>query len=93
MPRYRVVTADNFQYMEEDEHAASGEFDSYDAAVAACQAIVDRSLAWHHKPGMTADALYDTYVDFGDDPFIQALDDARFSAWIYAKERCLVICG
>ena len=97
MPRYRVVTADNFHYMEDDRNAPASVYETYNAAVAACREIVDHSLAWHHKPGMTAEQLYDTYTDFGDDPFIVALDGApmgeRFSAWTYAKERCRAICG
>jgi hypothetical protein len=97
MARYRVVVADNFHYMDETENDASGLFDTYDAAVAACRAIVDRSLTWHHKPGMTADQLYDTYTDFGDDPFVVAVGDAplgeKFSAWNYAQQRCAEICG
>jgi hypothetical protein len=36
-------------------------------------------------------------VSFGDDPFIVALDsaddNAKFSAWSYAKEHSRVICG
>ena len=97
MPRYRVVTVDNFHYMEDDANAESSVFETYNAAVAACREIVDRSLAWHHKPGMTAERLYDDYIDFGDDPFIVAIGDAplgeKFSAWSYAKERCRAICG
>jgi hypothetical protein len=96
MPSYRIVVGDNFHYMQNSKNAAAGVFETYDAAVAACREIVERSLAWHHKPGMTADQLYDTYTDFGDDPFIVALDDApvgeRFSAWTYAKQRCAEIC-
>jgi hypothetical protein len=97
MPRYRVVTTDNFHYMETRKDADSGVFESYEAAAAACREIVDRSLAWHHKPGMTAKRLYDDYQDFGDDPYIVAIDGAphgeRFSAWTYAKQRCREICG
>jgi hypothetical protein len=94
---YRVVVADNFHYMEDDKNAGAGVFESYDAAVAACREIVDRSLAWHHRPGMTAARLYDTYIDFGDDPFVAAIGDAplgeKFSAWAYAERRCGEICG
>ena len=97
MARYKIVVADNFHYMEEDEQYVGGRYESYDAAVAACRQLVDRSLAGLHEPGMTADALYNAYTSFGDDPFIVALDDAsvgeRFSAWGYAKERCRAICG
>jgi hypothetical protein len=96
MARYRVVTADNFHYMDEARNAESGAFETYEAAVAACRDIVERSLAWHHKSGMTADELYDAYIDFGDDPFIVAVGGAplgeKFSAWTYAKERCRAIC-
>ena len=46
---------------------------------------------------MTASELYDAYTGFGDDPFIVVLDgaddNAKFSAWNYAKERSRVICG
>jgi hypothetical protein len=97
MARYKIVIADNAHYMDGDENAEGGTFATYEAAVAACRELVDRSLAWHHKPGMNADDLYDTYTSFGDDPFIVALGDSpmaeRFSAWDYAKERCRAICG
>jgi hypothetical protein len=97
MPRYKIVVADNFHYMDEDEYADGGVFDSYAAAVEACREIVDRSLAACHEPGMSPDELYNAYVASGDDPFIVALDDAprgeRYSAWNYAKERCPAICG
>jgi hypothetical protein len=96
MAGYRVVVGDNFHYMEDGENASGGSFATYEEAVAACRALVDRSLAWNHKPGMTADELYDHYTSFGDDPFIVAIGDAplgeRFSAWNYAKERCREIC-
>jgi hypothetical protein len=97
MPRYKIVVADNFHYMDESEYTDGGVFESHEEAVAACRELVDRSLASLHEPGMTADELYDTYTSFGDDPFIVALDDSpvgeRFSAWDYAKERCRAICG
>jgi hypothetical protein len=97
MARYKIVVADNFHYMEDAGNSAGAVFETYDAAVAACREIVDRSLAWHRQPGMTADQLYDTYIDFGDDPFIVAIGDAplneKFSAWSYAERRCREICG
>jgi hypothetical protein len=97
MARYKIVVADNFHYMDEAEYRQGGVYDSYEAAVATCREIVDRSLAGRRKPGMSADELYDIYKSFGEDPFIVALDDAplgeHFSAWTYAKERCRAICG
>jgi len=57
------------------------------------KANVDRSLQFIYRPGMTADVLYDHYMDFGDDPFIRSDDPACvFSAWTYAQERCPAIC-
>ena len=53
-----------------------GQYDSAEAAVAAAKAIVDRSLLFIYRPGMTADELYDHYTDFGDDPFIRSDDPA-----------------
>jgi len=97
MDRYKIVVADNFNYMDEEQQVEGRRYPTYEEAVAACRRIVDSWLDWQHEPGMTADALYDTYTAFGDDPFIIALDDApvgeRFSAWDYAKERCRAICG
>ena len=41
--------------------------------------------------------LWSCYKMFGDDPFIVVPDgggeDAKFSAWDYAKERCRVLRG
>ena len=48
-----------------------------------------------HRPGMTAEQLYDRYTDFGRDPFLRS-DDPKaptFSAWTYAKQRCQETCG
>jgi hypothetical protein len=66
-------------------------------AIAACRAIVDESLDEVYKAGISAEALYESYVSFGDDPFIVVIDgsdaDAKFSAWSYAKERCRAKCA
>jgi hypothetical protein len=47
------------------------------------------------QPGITAAALYDQYVGFGDDPLLLPVDPndgpVAFSAWDYAKERCEVL--
>lgn len=97
LPRYKIVIADNFHYMDESEYTDGGVFETYDDAVVACRELVDRSLAHEYKPEMTADELFKTYTSFGDDPFIVPLDDApageRFSAWTYAGQRCREICG
>jgi hypothetical protein len=91
--KYTVLCDDNFHYMDEGERSAHGQYDSAEAAIAAAKAIVDRSLLFIYRPGMTADVLYDHYTDFGDDPFIRSDDPTCvFSAWTYAQERCPEIC-
>jgi hypothetical protein len=83
---YKVFVDDNFHYMDEEDRFLLGEFDAFEAAVAACQQVVNEYLEQAYKPGMSADELYKSYVDFGKDPFIVG-GDIRFSAWDYAKEQ------
>lgn len=97
MPRYRVMVDDNFHYQESDERREHGTYETVEEALAACRGIVDQSLEEEHRPGISAEGLYGRYTSFGDDPFIVVLngadDNATFTAWSYAKERCRVICG
>jgi nicotinic acid mononucleotide adenylyltransferase len=97
MPRYRVLVDDNFHYQDSEERWEEGTYATVEEAIAACRSIVDRSLEEERRPGISAEALYDRYMSFGDDPSIVVLDgtdaSATFSAWRYAKERCRVICG
>ena len=90
---YRVLIDDNFHYQDESERVTHGQFETADEALVACRSIVDNFLTDAFQPGMTAAALYEQYVGFGDDPFIVPLDPkdapaANFSAWDYAKGRC-----
>jgi hypothetical protein len=88
-----VFVDDNFHYMNEDERYKAGVFASYEDALAEAKRIVDEDLAYNMKPGMTADALYEQYIQFGEDPFIiPAGKDDGFSAWDYAKTQCLKVC-
>ena len=96
--RYDVLIDDNFHYMDESEPIHPGVFATADEAVAACKTIVDQFLAGAFKLGMTAAALYQQYVGFGDDPWIAPLDPntapaVSFSAWDYARARCAAIAG
>ena len=97
MPKYRVLVADNFHYMDADDCHEKGLFDTAEEAISACRKLVDVSLSEGYKPGMTADALYDYYTSFGDDPFIRIVGESDervdFSAWTYARERCNAICA
>jgi hypothetical protein len=85
----KVFVDDHFHYQDEDHRYEHGEFDSPDEAVAACKRIVEECLEHMLKPNMTAEALFELYAMFGEDPFV--IPAHAFSAWDYAKERCEVL--
>lgn len=92
--KYTVLVDDNYHYMDETERYKLGDFDSFDEAVAACKEIVDEFLRTGSKTPTTAEALYQCYVMFGEDPFIVGEPAPyRFSAWSYARARCEEICA
>ena len=85
--KWIIYVDDNFNYMDEGERYALGEFDTFGAAVAACKAIIDEFLT--HSNETDAAKLFDSYRSFGEDPFIIApIGDSPFSAWEYAEQRC-----
>jgi len=92
--RYRVLVDDNFHYMDESERYELGEFDTLEAAVAACKRIVDEFLISNYRPGMTAAELSAQYALFGEDPFVvyPGQETVPFSARDYAAERVEQIC-
>lgn len=93
---YRVLIDSNFHYQDESERATHGVFETAEEAVTACKAILDGWLTDAFKPGTTSEDLWQSYVAFGDDPWVQAVDpkDApagNFSAWDYVREQCEVL--
>jgi hypothetical protein len=91
---YEVYVDDNFHHMDESERYKLSDFESCEAAVAACKKIVDDFLEHGYAPGMSFDELYEGYTMFGEDPFIVSEDArCRFSAWDYARQRCSELCG
>ena len=89
---YQVFVDDNFHFMDQSERYLHGEFDSYEAAIAACKKIVDECLESSYQPEMTSDQLYESYAGFGDDPFIKSDDKScDFHAREYAKSRCQIV--
>ena len=92
---FTVIVADNFHYMDESESYRLGDFGTLEEARDASRRIVDEYLASAYAPGMTAAALYHSYVNFGEDPYILSpgVGGVIFSAWAYARERCEAICG
>jgi hypothetical protein len=93
---FKVFVDDNFHYMDESERYQLGEFLTLEEAIAASRKIVDEYLLSAYQPGMTAESLYQSYVAFGEDPFILAVPGqgaaVLFSAWEYAKQRCQELC-
>jgi hypothetical protein len=93
---YKVLIDDNFHYMDEDERHEHATFPTAEEAVAACRRLVDAWLVRNHKPSVTATELYEQYRSFGEDPFVVSPpggEDVKFSAWGYARERALALCG
>lgn len=92
---FTVFIDDNFWPTVESKREEYGEFETYEAALEAAKAIVERSLAWEYRPGMTAEELYNRYKSVGEDPFIKPRPEGveQFSAWDYAKEQCAGICA
>ena len=81
-PTYKVWIDDNFHFMDEDERVFHGEFDTPTQAIVACQKIVDANIESITEDETDPDKAYESYVCFGDDPWIQGID---FSAFEYAK--------
>src|SRR5262245_22319631 len=92
---FAVFVADNYHFMEQDSTYKLGEYATWVEAEAAARRLVDECLNDGFRPGMGAEDLYDTYVSFGDDPYIvpTPAGEERFSAWDYAKRRCEEMCA
>jgi hypothetical protein len=101
MPQYSVMIDDNWHYMDMEHRLEFGPFATAEEALAACRKIVDDWLELHKEPRMTAEALYERYVCFGDDPFVVPSKSAtagdkapwRFSARNYAEKRVEILCS
>jgi hypothetical protein len=92
MANYTVFVDDNYHHMDEESRYRAGSFDSYGKALAKAKAIVDDFLEQGYIPGMTSKELFEAYTGFGEDPFIVPTGNSHFSAWNYARERCLELC-
>ena len=92
--KYTVFVDDNFHIGEEEERYKLGDYDSCEEAVDACRKIVDDFMSKGYRDGMSFKELWEGYMMFGEDPFIQGGGpECRFSAWSYAKQRCLELCS
>ena len=90
---FLVIVADNNHPREPGVRHRS--FDSYEAALDECRAIVDGWLTRALQSGISGEALLQEYRTFGEDPFILPVPDGRegFSAWSYARDRCRELLG
>lgn len=90
MERYRVCVDDNYHSGDENERYELGNFDTREEALAACRAKVDEYFERIEKGRYSFRELWDGYKLYGEDPFIINDDsEDRFSAWEYARQRCL----
>jgi hypothetical protein len=93
---YKVLVDDNFHYMDESERYELGVFHTLDAAIEASKKIVDEYLLSAYQAGMTTAALSTSYLFFGEDPYIVAMETEQagvlFSARDYARRRCEELC-
>jgi len=90
---YTIRIDDNYDYMDKEARYTHGEYRTLDEALKEAKAIVDDYLSSTYTSGMTAEALYQSYTCFGDDPFIVGPGHNLFSAWEYAKARCAILCA
>jgi len=88
---YEVFVDDNAHHQDESSRWRLGEFATYEAAVGACENLVDEFLREYRGPDTGAEELYGYYTSYGPDPFILTGDPALaaggFSAWSYARKQ------
>ncbi|HUS15930.1 MAG TPA: hypothetical protein VM536_13070 [Chloroflexia bacterium] len=88
---YRVYAAEHSAYMDPAAARLDGQYPTCCAAMARCQALVDRSLDELYVAGMPAATLLGLYLLYGEDPWITvpgATEPCVFSALDYAAARC-----
>ena len=81
-PTYKVWIDDNFHFMDKEERIFHGEFSSPTQAIVACQKIIDANIESIIETETDPDKAYESYVCFGDDPWIEGVE---FSAFEYAE--------
>lgn len=86
---YIVKISDNTKYQEPEDDVTEGAFATHSEALKKCQDIVDEALKNLYYEGMGADELFNNFVAYGQEPYIESedKDGPQFSAWKYAKER------
>jgi hypothetical protein len=90
MAKFIVYVDDNYHHGDESERYKLGEYESRGEALVACKAKVEEYFERIEKGKYSFKELWEGYILYGEDPFIASdNDESRFSAWGYAKQRCL----
>ena len=86
---YVVMVDDNFHFMDKGSRYRVGDFADAGAVIDHCRRIVDEYLASALQPGTAAGELYESYVTFGEDPYICCVDvpAVTFRAWEYVRSQ------
>ncbi|MDX2082098.1 MAG: hypothetical protein SFU53_15035 [Terrimicrobiaceae bacterium] len=91
MTGYRVRVDDNSEFAKFNVRWCLGEFELYDDALTAAQAVVESSLRSAGLGKLPAADVIRGYSEIGDEPFIEAIGNAvlpqpQFSAWRFAGQ-------
>ncbi len=90
MGKYIVYVDDNFHNGDESERYKLGEFETREEALNACKVKVNEYFERIEKNKYSFKELWEGYMLYGEDPFISNDDSSdKFSAWKYAKQRCM----
>ena len=88
MPRYEIISIDNWDFAEGGSPMSCGEFDTAEAAIARAQELVDGALLQHFGSASDAEHLMSYYAIFGDQvPTIYGEPKVDFDVYAYAERK------
>ena len=92
---FKVFVGDIFHFMDISECYEHGDYETYEEAVAACKAMLDKCLPETCDEGKSAEELFREYVMFGEDPFVVPVPEGnvKFSARKYVMQHYEKICS
>ncbi|MFL6529450.1 MAG: hypothetical protein ACJ8HQ_09645 [Chthoniobacterales bacterium] len=77
-----------------EERHQLGAYGTIDEAVAVGRKLVDAVLLRQYKAQLTGKQLYDRFVKFGPDLYVDAnIGEPVFNGWRYAQKRVRQMCG
>lgn len=77
-----------------EERWEVGAFRVVSEAVAAAKAMVDNFLLRNHKAQLRGRQLYEQFVQYGPDVYVDAsIEEPVFLGWEYARRRVRQLCG